>query len=490
MRICRICLRKPYDNNKQNELVLIKDEIKDELNLEFNHFPRWICIKCEHIVLAYTKLKEIAFRSNENLMALEHQKFTKNNYNSAIVSEMKTVNQQLKNDDSQKNDKNYFEINETVIDFNNDPYPFYCIYCNKGYSHRETMLQHVARIHEKKYKCDLCDRYFGAKGHIKRHVSQVHSGVVRRKYKPRVTKEMQLASSHNGITMIKECSITKNTLRHNEYICHHCNARSRNKGLLLRHLRAKHFKTFKNETKFLCTKCGVLCETQRKLTTHVSNHHSRIEKKARSIPEELKGLCKICGSKFDNKSDLIRHVKEHTLIYKCNFCLRKFASQVRLDNHSIEHEGNTYSYECPYHCGGKYQTKNRLNKHIKKVHLKNNENHSCNICYKTLYSDKSLQLHMKLHSGSFDYNCFFCEKKFLTSRRLKAHLIAAHTNSRYQCPKCDTRCICQRGIESHLKKQHSDLWKKQPDVSVFFEKDEPKHSHLLEMYSQWLNKKS
>lgn len=446
------------------------------MNFELDHFPKWICMKCEHIVLTYTKLKQLAVRSNQYLIAIENQKFTKSNYECDIFSEAKT--EQLKNLDHQKND-------------NNDPvrYPFYCVYCNKGYSHRETMLQHVARIHEKKYKCDMCDRYFGAKGHIKRHVSQVHSGVVRRKYKPRLTKEMQLASNHNGYT-IHNGTISKNTVGHNEYICHHCNARSRNKEFLLRHLRSKHFKTFENETKFLCTKCGVLCETQRKLWTHVTNHHSNTIKKIRGIPEELKGFCKICGIKFDNKSDLIRHVKEHTLIYKCTFCLRKFASQVRLDNHSIEHRGNTYLYECTFHCGGKYQTKSRLNKHIKKVHLNSNENHSCNICYKTLYSGKSLQLHMKLHTGSFDYNCFVCDKKFLTGRRLKAHLIATHTNSRYQCPKCDIRCICQRGIESHLRKQHPELWEKQPDVSNFFEKDEPKYSDLLEMYNQWLNKKN
>lgn len=55
--------------------------------------------------------------------------------------------------------------------------------CTKTYSRQDALNVHVNTVHfnRKPYACDVCDKQFGEKGNLKRHKTELHRGVKRRK---------------------------------------------------------------------------------------------------------------------------------------------------------------------------------------------------------------------------------------------------------------------------------------------------------------------
>ena len=53
-----------------------------------------------------------------------------------------------------------------------------CDHCKKQFSHKFTLTRHISNVHDrKKYECVLCNKQFSDKGSLKRHVSVVHEGI-------------------------------------------------------------------------------------------------------------------------------------------------------------------------------------------------------------------------------------------------------------------------------------------------------------------------
>lgn len=44
------------------------------------------------------------------------------------------------------------------------------------------------------------------------------------------------------------------------------------------------------------------------------------------------------------------------------------------------------------------------------------------------------------------------------------------------------------GIEAHLRKDHPGVLELQPDVSVYFQRDDPSHTRIMNFYHTWLRK--
>ena len=50
-----------------------------------------------------------------------------------------------------------------------------CDICNKSFTQKSNLRQHVASVHEgKTFKCDFCSSNFTEKGGLKRHIKSVH----------------------------------------------------------------------------------------------------------------------------------------------------------------------------------------------------------------------------------------------------------------------------------------------------------------------------
>ncbi|XP_055328358.1 zinc finger protein 112-like [Paramacrobiotus metropolitanus] len=76
---------------------------------------------------------------------------------------------------------------------------------------------------------------------------------------------------------------------------------------------------------------------------------------------------------------------------------------------------------------------------------------TCDTCFKTYASKKSLKIHMRTHTGYKPYACHMCPKRFAQTNVLKAH-INAHTGRRdWICKYCSKAFTQSAHLRTHEK---------------------------------------
>jgi predicted RNA-binding Zn-ribbon protein involved in translation (DUF1610 family) len=79
----------------------------------------------------------------------------------------------------------------------------------------------------------------------------------------------------------------------------------------------------------------------------------------------------------------------------------------------------------------------------------------CKVCSKGFKHRRSLNRHVKLHSGEKNFICPYCTTAFARSDHLKAH-IRTHNNSKpYRCPICQCGYSTQAALKVHMAHHHS-----------------------------------
>jgi hypothetical protein len=79
----------------------------------------------------------------------------------------------------------------------------------------------------------------------------------------------------------------------------------------------------------------------------------------------------------------------------------------------------------------------------------------CKVCGKGFKHRRSLNRHVKLHSGEKNFHCPYCETAFARSDHLKAH-IRTHNNSKpFRCSICQCGYSTQAALKVHIAHHHS-----------------------------------
>ena len=79
----------------------------------------------------------------------------------------------------------------------------------------------------------------------------------------------------------------------------------------------------------------------------------------------------------------------------------------------------------------------------------------CKVCHKGFKHRRSLNRHVKLHSGEKNFKCLQCSSAFARSDHLKAHL-RTHNNSKpYKCSVCQCGYNTQAALKVHIAHHHS-----------------------------------
>ncbi|XP_054452373.1 zinc finger protein 500 [Anoplopoma fimbria] len=84
----------------------------------------------------------------------------------------------------------------------------------------------------------------------------------------------------------------------------------------------------------------------------------------------------------------------------------------------------------------------------------NNRRFVCSYCGKCFTSSRSLETHVRVHTGERPYSCAQCGKRFTQSGHLKTHQ-SVHTGERpFACEQCGKRFAGKQNLRIHQQKYH------------------------------------
>ena len=231
--------------------------------------------------------------------------------------------------------------------------------------------------------------------------------------------------------------------------------------------------------------------------------------------------CPQCDKTFTTRNYMRVHIKRvHDLVrdHMCDVCCKTFVTNQDLNNHQIVHTGEK-NFPC-HICGKSYQTKDYLIIHTRihtgekpyfceqcgksfadpssfkahtKQHLNDNKVFPCDVCGKVLKREKTLKLHMTIHSGGEEQQSRTFSNEFKVEALKKVKEIGAKKTSdllhipyttlrnwinvckgEHQCMHCDKIYPFRASLEKHIAQKHNvndDPSQKRPNFShVKFDK--------------------
>ena len=185
---------------------------------------------------------------------------------------------------------------------------------------------------KKEHKCEICEKGFGRKDFLKRHILLIH-------------------------------------LSPKKFNCQKCDQTFANKENLKRHFDSKHHENQSH----VCDQCGKAFGHMHTLQVHIQNVH-----------ENTKAFnCDICNKRFGQKGNLDRHVmvihenlkppviKEHlkkAILRKCDLCKKEFVgpnSKQNFERHLKMHENQKIKLEKPKCdiCGEEFDFNSYVKRH-------------------------------------------------------------------------------------------------------------------------------
>ena len=206
---------------------------------------------------------------------------------------------------------------------------FQCTKCEYSTKHQGSLTNHFRVIHLKviDYKCDICQRTFGFKPNLRRHMALVH----------------------------KDLSQANNQKVHK---CDQCDYTSVLKRNVQRHVLAKHEKS----ARFECLICQKKFVYESTFTRHQASHKTK---------EELRYQCKVCDYKADDKAVMSNHerfVHAKEKRFSCQLCSYTATYKTHVERHMKTHsKENESKWRCEF-CMGNFKTKLGLTLHKKSAH--------------------------------------------------------------------------------------------------------------------------
>ena len=241
---------------------------------------------------------------------------------------------------------------------------------------RSTIVISSTKDHEdnnstRAFQCTQCDLSFKRKGDLKVHIHYVHEKVV-------------------------------------NYRCSHCS-----KGFYLKKDCTAHLRVHTMEKPFQCTICSKAFARKSVLKRHMVIHS-----------DESSFQCTKCNASFKRAYDLTEHLLIHSDKFECEFCGKRFKTQMKCREHVGKFHSDNRPYPCTQ-CDSAFNSKSNLVTHIRKVHEKV-VNYRCGHCSKGFYYRSNLIKHLRVHTGERPFQCKECSKTYKRRSDLTRHERSIH----------------------------------------------------------------
>ena len=217
--------------------------------------------------------------------------------------------------------------------------PLKCDYCDKRYSCRKTVNDHMKLVHLSKpepVECPECGKICGDRSKLNKHMV-LHTD----KFKCKIC-----AKTFVTITMLKRHELQHKSWEERPSLnCKICGNNYVNKETLELHL-ASHNQIKHHE----CDICKEKFMRISDLNRHAKLHLSENYKKNRSWKDQYTVLidnetqeksykCNTCDNISSNASNIRSHVLGHVRPYKCSYCDESFNDLVAQKDHENKHTG-------------------------------------------------------------------------------------------------------------------------------------------------------
>ncbi|XP_065354782.1 zinc finger protein OZF-like [Calliphora vicina] len=229
---------------------------------------------------------------------------------------------------------------------------------------------------------------------------------------------------------------------------------------------------------YKCNSCQRSFAKIETLDRHIKTAHTalppeelaNISTQINAAAEDKQIACSYCPQMFKRRNNYIRHLtathskeveqladEDKKLIttkhnYKrgnCPYCGKNF-TQASLIVHIRRHTGEN-PYQCDQ-CEKAFPRRQDLVVHQRK-HT-GEKPHMCTTCGKSFSRANKLARHMRVHTGERPYKCTECQRSFAQSNDLKIHM-RRHTGEKpYKCSVCLEAFICGAALKTHRRQKN------------------------------------
>nr|XP_049695999.1 zinc finger protein 287 isoform X1 [Helicoverpa armigera] len=292
--------------------------------------------------------------------------------------------------------------------------PLECNVCHVRCKHAHALSAHKRR-HRLRWRCTVCGHTMSRAGVAADHCSRRHTA-------PPPQHTCRLCGHTDALVCYVSLAKLRSHMKsHAErQRCELCGKTFRDRTSLRTHLFIHS-----GEKEFSCSRCDKRFLFKKAMQVHAMTHDAHANL-----------YCYQCDVTFKNRMSYTQHMKyslKHVdpaqLKYACTSCDKRFLKASRLHDHTLA----VHLKATPVHCsvpGCSFACASRpvLRAHMRSRHrdAAPRRNHVCHTCGKAYLTKKSLEGHLRAHSGERPFRCAVCAASFGYEAALYNHTRLVH----------------------------------------------------------------
>jgi len=328
-----------------------------------------------------------------------------------------------------------------------------CPRCEKTYSRRATLLQHIVTHHHqlvaegiKAHPCPVCRRVYVSTLSLHNHQLVIHGGTD----SSRLSRDCRLSTTSSQESRDVELSSqTESDSRHP------CDVDDQTASSS-----AVGSDAVKSCT---CQFCGRAFSSSGWLRRHLSRAHTD-EHLQPAVPscqsEARRRVCPVCGKSLSSVGNLNKHLLIHAARREtCVVCGRQFHQRSTLRQHvrDVHAPAGSFAVQCPM-CGLRMRSRNSLYAHLARFHASSSEprhSHVCGTCGRAFHQRGNLHKHERTHGDTGVYLCRDCPRQLRSAERLKRHETWHERGAQLACSDCGRCFVLATDLRRHIAFRHS-----------------------------------